>query len=281
MKDDYILIAVDPQSRYAIRFISLENGLQSSLELHRIEAPLMAAYAEFVMGSVLLGSRADEQITSLFKLSLKHQDLTINCEVSPVGLFRSAVFPFKNKDQFTGDLTGELKVVQQLRDRQSYQSLTESTHTVSEMFRNYLDRSMQSDSIFFLNFDESKPSKSYGLWLEKLPNTEMSDFKKFIKRFDNTEFFKSSFESNDDPDRIINHLFPEGIKILAVTKPKLQCSCSKQRIIDGLATLPTEDLVELFMDGQGIETQCDYCHTVWSISDQDVQELIKGNTSIH
>lgn len=281
MNEDYILIAIDPNSRYAIRFLSLQHALQESLALHRIKPPIEQLYAEFVMGSVLLGSRSDEQITSLFKLALKTTELTLNCEVAPTGMFRSAVFPFKNKDTFTGELKGELKVIQQLRDKQNYQSLTEAHGDVITMWRNYLSRSMQADSLLFLHFDPQQPQKTYGLWVERLPDTEEDDFNKFASRFKPESFFTDSFKNSDDPDQIINHLFPEGIKILAVTKPRLLCSCSKQRIIDGLATLPKDDLVELFMDGQGIETQCDYCHKIWSVSDLDVQELIKGNTSIH
>lgn len=279
--EDYILIAVDPNSRFAIRFLCLHHELEASLKLHRIDGDLQPVYAKFLMGSVLLGSRSDEQESSLFKLKLEQSELTINCEVSPFGVFRSAVFPFANKSKFNGQVKGELKVIQQLKQKQSYQSLTEAEDSVIWTFRNYLDRSLQSESEFHLSFDPQNLNRSFGLWVEKLPNTDVAEFRQFASRFKTPNFFSDSFAKSDDPDVIINHLFPEGIKILAVTKPKLSCSCNKQRILNGLATLSEAELVDMFMDGQGIETQCDYCHKIWSVSDEDVQDLIKGSSSVH
>lgn len=282
MKEDYILIAVDPQSKFAIRFMSLENTLAESLKLHKISGDLTSTYCEFIIGGVLLGSRSDEQEATLYKLDLTNSPLTINCEVSPLGPFRSALFPPEKKDQYQHPPQGHFSVTRLYKGKENYQSIVPIKHKdIKEMFKSFLTRSVQTDSLLLIYSETKEPSRHFGLWIEKLPDTSKKDWNNFIKRFKPKSFFEEAVQSTNDPDKIVQILFPEGISILAVTKPRLHCSCSKERLVVALQSLPVDDLVQMFMDGQGVETQCDYCHTIWSLTDEEMQELIKAGKTVH
>lgn len=282
MDQDYLLIAVDPDSKFAIRFLSLEHSLKNLLDIQKPGPDLRKEFITAALASVILGSRSDEQESTLYKLNFEESDLTINFEVSPKGPFRAAIFPAENRALYSGQETGNLKVTRLKKNNEIYESVIElNTQGVKETFQDYLKSSVQTQSVLRVHADEKDLNKNFALWVEKLPQTELKDFTKFTKRFDNTGLFKDSVLTTNDPDKIIQALFPETIRILTVLKPHLRCSCSKEKIIEALQLLPTEELVEIFMDGNGIETQCDYCKTVWHVEDSEFTDLIKTSSAIH
>jgi len=281
-KKDYILIAIDPESKFAIRFASLNHAIQKSLDLHKPNAKLKKLLTEMLLCSITIGSRSDEQETNLYQLKFSHSSVRINCEVSPIGAFRSAIFPHDKKEDVLDKPEGQLRVVVRKNIDDLYQSIISiKDGDVLKTFQSYLIKSDQRKSVLLIHTDIKDFKKNYVMWVDKLPATALRDWNKFKQRFDKKSFFTDSFQNTNDPDRIIQHLFPESIRILAVTKPFLECSCSKAKIIEALKLLPHEDLIECFMDGQGIETQCDYCHKIWTVSDADLKDLLKTSSAIH
>ncbi len=281
MEKDYIIIATDLKSQFAIRIVSLEHGLKTSLNLHDVPHNLAPVYGEFMIASTLLGSRSDDQETYLYKLKLTEAKIQINCEVSPTGPFRSAIFPAENRNHFNGALKGELHVTRLKKNNDLYQSMIHTSALgVNTTFQHYLDQSLQRDSYIALHCNPDHPEQNLGLWVEKLPQTPDTEWQKINQHLKSADFSKVAAESQD-PDKICQKLFPDGIKILAITTPRLECSCQKEKIISALRLLPDEELVELFMDGKGVETQCDYCQKLWKITDADIKELFVKNQTIN
>lgn len=275
MDTDYVLIAVDSQSRFAIRFACLSHAVKDSLAIHLPGPALAAPYAEFLVASAICGSRLDDQEATLFKLQLGEGRLNINCEVTPRGAMRSAIFPQENKSPDSLELSGLLKVVRLKSGDDVYESVVAiSGNSIQDVFRHYLKDSVQTACLFFAQSDPQHVEKSYALWIEKLPDTTSADWDVFRKNYEDGARFTAAIAASDDPDEIIRSLFEEPIRILAVTKPKLVCSCSKERVCDAIKLLPAEDLAELFMEGKGVSTTCDYCGREWQISDDEVKDLL-------
>jgi redox-regulated HSP33 family molecular chaperone len=282
MKEDYLLIGVDLKDQFAVRFLSLGHALETSLELHKPGSDLARLYAEFVLGSVLLGSRMDEQQATLYKLKFEDPKLTINCEVAPQGAFRSAIFPPENKDDELKKAPHQLCIVLLKQKDDVYESYIEvDSKDVSENFQNYLNKSVQTDAIIWVHVDLDNLKNSFGVWVERLPTTTQEVWDQWSQALKQKDHFLKSFSKTDDPDKILKNLFLEPIRILAVTKPSLLCSCNKERIIGALKLLPEADLVEIFMDNKGVETVCDYCHKVWSIEDAEIQAILKMKSILH
>ena len=277
----HLLIAVDPEQKFAIRLLCLEHAVRASIELHRLNDKFKDILAQHLIASVLIGSRSDDQESYLFKLSLASSNITINCETSPMGPFRSAVFPPEKRGQFNGSLDGQLRTIRLKKGNELYESISEiNSLGICETFNDYLANSAQRLSILELDQNKHGRGHGFGLWIEKLPQTTEADWRTFTNRFSNRDFFQSCLASSSDPDKIVTKLFDEGIQILAITKPKLTCSCNKDRIINALSTLPQKDLLDLFMD-KSIETQCDYCHKVWTLTDADLKDLLPINSTQH
>lgn len=280
--EDYLIIAVDPLARFAIRFASLKNAVKNTLTLHRTQGLLAQTLAEFIVGGILLGSRSDDQESYLYKLKFTHAALNINLEVNPRGAFRVALFPAEMSTQFTLPITGLLHADRLIQTKELYQSIaTINPQGIQATLTDYLGQSLQRSSLIQINANLKDPTKNFGLWIEKLPETPESDWLIFKRRFDVVDFFKNSFAVSTDPDHIMNKLFPEGFKILAITKPRFDCGCSKERILKALVTLSESELIEIFMEGTGIVVNCDYCRKEWRVTDADVKSLIKTSSSVH
>lgn len=283
MDQDYLLIGVDLQAKVALRFLSLPSVVEESLKIHPLkDKRLEQVYVRFLLASALIGSRMDDQESILFKLAIEDGAFYMNCEVAPGGQMRSAIFPVDKLPEFSGVLEGILQVNRLKKDSKVYQSLTQiRTDSVARVFRDYLQNSDQSDSLFFLHSDEDNYQNNFGLWIERLPGTTEQEWKEWQDRFSDPDFFHKVVVSSDDPDVIIQKLFPGKMRILTVTKPQLSCDCTKDKIIDALTTLSNEDLVEIFMEGTGVETRCDYCGKIWQVKDEDIKHLVTGNSSVH
>ena len=279
---DYLLMGADSAAQVAVRFLSLEHVLRESLVLHKnLTGALQDVYVRFVLSSVLLGSRMEDQDAILFKLKIEDQGIQINCEVSPKGLLRSAVFPAENVPLYTGDLAGVLQVVRLKSNSDVYQSLTRlQGSSVVDVFRDYLEKSDQSQSIVHVHTDMNDLSQSYGLWIEKLPGTSDEDWQEWQKRFANDAEFVNVVQATRDPDQIVQKLFPEKLTIMAVTKPKLACTCSGEKITQALMVLPKEDLLDIFIKGEGVDTSCDYCGKVWHTADALIKEMVGAHNTV-
>lgn len=85
---DYLLVCIDPQKRVAMRFLSLKHAVTKTLKLKKPSRSLSLLMAQYLLGGVLIGNRASEKQSTLFKLVLTNPQIRLNCEVSPQGGFR-------------------------------------------------------------------------------------------------------------------------------------------------------------------------------------------------
>lgn len=278
MDKDYLIIAVNPDQQYAIRLACLNHAVKEELGLHNPPAKLQKVFSDFLLASVLLGSRQDDQQTLLYKLRLGGDALVqFNCEVSSNGVFRAALF--ERSAAYT-QTVNELRVTTLTRGNQVYESVLEVIENdIEKTYRAYLEKSIQSHSVFYVLSDfESK--KYYGLWIEKLPSTPLTIWENIIKEWDNPHTLASAVTNTDDPDMIVRNLFKEPIQILVVTKPRIVCACNKERILDALAVRSPEDLTGIFMENNGVESVCDYCKKIWQVTDEEVKQLLKTTATV-
>ncbi len=271
--DDYIIIAVDSESKVAIRFGCLTQLIDSALTTHNpSHSCLREALIQLVTSSVLLGSRQDEQQTLLFKLSFENSPIRMNCEVSSLGASRVAVYPERQENLLDNLVVKQLSVTTLTRKNDVYESHLMG-RTVPAAFEQYLVQSQQAQSIFLWPSLDALSSSKKVLWVEKLPGTTSGIWETFVQHLSGAVW--EAVQSEADPDRSMNALFPDGFRILAITKPKLTCTCSFERVLSSLTLLSEADLAEIFMDGRGIHTRCDYCHKDWQVSDAEIRDLLK------
>jgi molecular chaperone Hsp33 len=80
-----------------------------------------------------------------------------------------------------------------------------------------------------------------------------------------------------DPDlpawRLVDRLFlVEGVKIYRPAEVAHRCRCSRERVLDVLASLPAEDLDHLKVNGK-VEVRCEFCNRLHVFDDGDLKAL--------
>lgn len=264
--DDYLLIAVDAQAKVAIRFARLDCLVSESLALHDLsDADTRAHFSRFISGSVLLGSRQDEQLTLLFKMTFAGSEIRFNCETTSRGAARAAVFPRGATHALKNPGAALLRVVTLNRRGETYESHVQS-HDHQKIFSEYLATSQQSLSRICLPgvSAHGDKNKHYSLWVESLPGTTVNEWQERTRGL--TDELWAAIEKIEDPDIIMNRLFPGGFRILAVTKPKLTCSCNAEKAADLLTLLTEQERDELKDAGGRTVITCEYCQKEWVIA---------------
>lgn len=281
MEIDYCLVAIDSEQRFVLRLLNLEHHLQENKTLSHLSQKLKKVYIEYILGSVILGNRYDDQEVTLFKLILDSH-LRLNCEVSPKGAFRTSLFPQEIRKNFDGDLSGQLHVARMKSNKEVYQSMIElDAIEVSEIFQNYIKQSNQTDAFFWIYSDEENLSKNYAMWIERLPQTSDQDWSLISNIHQSKDTFFNAVTCSNDPDQIMNKILPFPFKILTVQKPFFHCGCTLEKVIDAIRLLSHEELVDIFMEGDGISTRCDYCEKIWQVEDKDIKDLIQISSTKH
>lgn len=81
--------------------------------------------------------------------------------------------------------------------------------------------------------------------------------------------------SRDPSHAMIEAVFRDrDFSILAESPLRFGCTCSQERMMVGLASLPKEDLAELIASGQGIEVSCDACGRRYDIAMEHLVGLL-------
>ena len=80
-------------------------------------------------------------------------------------------------------------------------------------------------------------------------------------------------------ERLLYRLFHEhGVYVHAPTLVEDKCSCSRQRIIDVIRSLPAEELDQAVQDGT-VTSTCEFCSTVYTIDEEELRDGQGGSAN--
>ncbi len=83
----------------------------------------------------------------------------------------------------------------------------------------------------------------------------------------------------EDKKAALEELFPE-IEILSTHEVHFKCNCSKERFINGLATISKDEIVDIINENKDIELKCQFCNEKYVLSIDDVKESLKIRESM-
>ena len=67
--------------------------------------------------------------------------------------------------------------------------------------------------------------------------------------------------------------------IVDTYEPEYRCTCSKERVVAALATLPEEDRADLANDEGVVEVTCDFCGTTYGFSEAELLAAIQAKAA--
>ncbi len=76
-------------------------------------------------------------------------------------------------------------------------------------------------------------------------------------------------------EKITSHFKDRGMDFLSATQVEFKCSCSRERMLQGVASLAhSESIDDVFQKDEALETKCDYCKTYYLITKQEVLNFL-------
>ena len=142
----------------------------------------------------------------------------------------------------------------------------------------YLHSSEQIRSAVQLgvNLDPDQGVKGAGgIFIQALPNANEHLFFILEDRLGTMDPLGTLFSEADGHQPIYDWLF-EGMKVKELSSDPVafHCSCTKQRILQVMASLPENDLQEL-SDNQTLTVNCSFCNKPFSITPQEMQTVLE------
>lgn len=188
-------------------------------------------------------------------------------EMSKSGQIRTLMLPVEF-DESPSEITGVCRLAKTTpRQQTPYTSIIELDKVnLKDLTNLILSQSYQIDGEVFIS-DYSDQS----LLLMKLPNqavdedetppTVKLEWMRIQKEL--LEVFKSSFNSVEE---IVKELEKKDYLYLGSHEVKFKCNCSLDRMVQGIRSLASGDLDNVFEGKSEVEANCDYCHTSYKIT---------------
>lgn len=194
----------------------------------------------------------------------------------PDGKNRSIVNPGSDSESVPRD--GIVQVAYTLRNGELHSGIVSigDSLDVSEVLMRYLHDSEQITAFVCIDQDHSDHLRVGGFVVQVTPETThegLEAMTKHLERFDGLGDWLNRAEA--EPESLIADLLEgQDYELLADSPLCFGCTCSHERMLLGMSTLPKSDLAELLDEGKGIEVSCDACGQHYQITSDELAVLL-------
>ncbi len=147
---------------------------------------------------------------------------------------------------------------------------------IAEDFAYYFNVSEQTPSAVSLGVlveTDNHVQAAGGLIIQLLPGATEEDIVATETAFGKLLPISTMINNGATARSIIEDLF-EDARVLEERDVQFKCECSRQKMMNGLATLDTKELTEMIMDDEIIETVCHYCQEKYLFTPLDLQRIV-------
>ncbi|KEY58652.1 Hsp33 family molecular chaperone HslO [Serratia sp. DD3] len=271
---------------YAVRgeLVTVSETYQHILANHDYPAPVQALLGELLVA------------TSLLTATLKFEgDITVQLQGD--GPLKLAVINGNNRQEMRGvariegDIAAESSLQQMLgngimvitispSEGERYQGIVGlEGATLAECLEGYFRQSEQLPTRLFIRTGEAegKPAAS-GMLLQVLPAEERN-----LDEFDHLVQLTATIKSEElftlPANEVLYRLYhQEEVTLYEPQDVIFRCTCSRQRCIDALMTLPEEEVATMLQQDGNIDMHCDYCGSHYVFDALDIAGCHAGST---
>jgi molecular chaperone Hsp33 len=223
--------------------------------------------------NIKLEGKIIAQIQDNPKLDLAVSECSNNLKVRATAKFANSAYQ-DNQISYTDCIeAGALVIsIDSNADGKLYQSVVGlNGYNLEEILTEYMLQSQQLRSIFLIAYSESKVA---GFMLQQLPDKGGIMTDDIDRVFFLAETLKHSELLHDEIGIILKRLFDEDDVILY--DPHLvefSCTCSRERVSNMLRSLGKNEALGIIADEGLIKVTCDFCNTVYSFDNQNVEDM--------
>jgi molecular chaperone Hsp33 len=186
---------------------------------------------------------------------------------------------FSLKDVLEG---GYLAITIQPRNGQRYQGIVEIVgDTLSECLEQYFSQSEQLPSRVWL---AANGAQCGGLFLQRLPLEQAKEGDE--DAWERFTHLASTVKEEEllglETESLLHRLYHEEEVRLYDTKPmQFGCSCSRQRTLDAVMSLGSEEIRELLIEQGSVKVDCQFCAEKYEFKKDDLTDMLGDQAKTH
>jgi molecular chaperone Hsp33 len=186
----------------------------------------------------------------------------------------------KDKQPATPIQLGTLEVVRTLRNGELHRGVVQVPlgGTMSQALMVYLQESEQVLSMVAIAcvLGEDHVVAAGGYIVQLLPDVGQGPLAIMAERLRDFEDIGPLLARTDADASLLMDEILYGMPFTRLEESPLswKCRCSKERVLASLASLPRADLASLLADEKPVELSCDFCHSAYEVTPEELRGLI-------
>lgn len=271
LNESRIYSFIDNQSGFTLSFLEGQKLMADLITIHNLGSMALDYYRKTVLTSMQMVNFLKPGENLGFYIDSEHPYFRFKIEINNTGTMRTLILP-EEFSEFPDRITGVCRVSKIFSNNKIPYTSVGQVHDEKheELTNKILRESYQTNSEVLTSelVDQT-------LMITKLPPVEIKkevlediSLKEYLltqKKF-SQKLFEKAF---NDVKGIVEFFESEGFLYLGSKEIKFYCPCSKERMVQNLATLHKQDIEEVFQDDDSIDVRCDYCNTNYNIQRSD------------
>ncbi|MCB5163063.1 Hsp33 family molecular chaperone HslO [Marinomonas algarum] len=177
---------------------------------------------------------------------------------------------------------GYLAITIQPRNGQRYQGIVELVgDTLSECLEQYFSQSEQLPSRVWL---AANGAQCGGLFLQRLPDEQAkaNDEDAWERLTHLASTVKEEELLGLETGELLHRLYhEEEIRLYEAKSMQFGCSCSRQRTLDAIMSLGSEEIREVLIEQGSVKVDCQFCAEEYEFFESELAELLGDEAKIH
>jgi molecular chaperone Hsp33 len=177
---------------------------------------------------------------------------------------------------------GYLAITIQPRNGQRYQGIVEIVgDTLAECLEQYFSQSEQLPSRVWL---AANGAQCGGLFLQRLPEEQAKEGDE--DAWERLTHLASTVKEDEllglETGELLHRLYhEEEVRLYDTKVMQFGCSCSRQRTLDAVMSLGSEEIRELLIEQGSVKVDCQFCAEKYEFTEADLVDLLGDQAKTH
>jgi len=260
--------------------VRLNATLEEILAVHQYAPAVGQLIGEFLAAAVLLSSTLKFEGKLILQARSEGQIPLLMVECTNQGHVRAIA---RGAEQTTSAdfahllTNGQLAITVDPVNGQRYQSIVPlAADSLAHSLDTYFDQSEQLPTRFWLASD---PPHAAGMLLQQMPAQGRDDAEQRAQQWQHACSLAGTIKQEEllelSTEELLHRLYHEDpVRIFDPSAVKFQCSCSRERTLNALASIDNTELEEILREHGSITMDCEFCNQQYQFQRDDVAALL-------
>lgn len=264
--------------------VQLDRALTDILALHDYPAAVNKLMGEFLAAATLLAGTLKFSGTLTLQMRSEGQIPLMMAQCSAdLGLRAIArgTATATASDFDTLFSNGQLVITIDPDQGRRYQGIVAAGTSLSATLNTYFKQSEQLPTRLWLASDGKHCG---GLLLQQLPPDRSLDSREREEQWREVCTLSDTLSADEihslQPVVLLHRLFHEhDLRLFEPRRARFTCSCSRERTLNALTALPSQEIQELLNERGKIDMDCEFCQQQYSFVQTDLEHLLNSNAT--